>query len=107
MSTPTERSEVYLTRRWQSLRLSVLSAAGWLCQCEVCRSHGYTKPAELVHHVRPWQRASGALRQQLAFDRANLIAVSRDCHARIHQDDGQPPETKEWAKVVQSLIDEA
>ena len=106
MSTPTERSEVYLTRRWQQLRLVVLESAGWLCQCDDCRAHGYTKPAELVHHVRPWQRASGALRQRLAWDRANLIAVSRDCHQRIHSEDDKPPEDRAWATAVQSLIDE-
>ena len=107
MSTPIERREVYLTRQWQALRLSVLKSAGWLCQCGDCRAHGYTKPAEVVHHKERWQAASGALRQQLAFDRGNLVAVSRDCHQRIHSEDDKPPEDRAWATAVQSLIDEA
>ena len=72
MRTKSERAEVYNTRHWQGLRLDILSAAGWLCQCDDYRKHGLTKPADLVHHVKPWQRATGKLRQQLAFDRGNL-----------------------------------
>ena len=55
MSTAAERALVYHTRRWRALRTAVLRDAGYLCQCPDCQSDGRTMPAELVHHVKPWQ----------------------------------------------------
>ena len=105
MSTSAERAEVYLTRRWQRLRLAVLKNANWLCQCPDCRKHGLTKQADMVHHVERWQAATGDRRQELAFSRANLVAVSRDCHARLHKEDAKPPQSRAWAKAVHSLLE--
>ena len=106
MSTSAERAEVYLTRRWQRLRADVLKRANRLCQCPDCRQHGRTKQADLVHHVERWQAASGDRRQELAFNPDNLLAVNRDCHARVHAADARTPEDRAWATAVHSLIDE-
>ena len=109
MSTAAERRAVYGSRRWRALRLEVLEAAGWLCQCPDCESDGRTMGAELVHHVKPWQEGkTKAERQALAFDRGNLLAVSRRCHAQIHAaQKPQNPAAQQWAAFTFELLEVA
>lgn len=103
MSTPQERKEVYATKHWLALRADVLRSAGWLCQCAECKTLGLTKGADMVHHVVPWQDATGRERQRLAFDRGNLLAVNRDCHAKIHSNNVAP---NPWDGLVAQTLNE-
>ena len=110
MSTRAERRAVYGSRRWQRLRALVLYEAGYLCECPDCYQDGKrtrTIGAELVHHVRPWQEGkTAAAREKLAFDRANLLAVSRRCHADIHA--AMRPQTQaaqQWAALTSELME--
>ena len=107
MSTRAQRRAVYGSRRWRALRLQVLEAAGWLCQCPDCTRDGLTMGAELVHHIEPWDATGLTKIERLAraFDRKNLLAVSRRCHAAIHAAD-KPQAAQEWAAFTAELIGE-
>ena len=59
LSTRAQRRAVYGSRRWRALRLQVLEAAGYLCQCPDCTRDGLTMGAELVHHIEPWDAIWG------------------------------------------------
>ena len=101
MSSLAERQLVYGTKRWRSLRALVLKRDGWLCNCAFCADSGDTRPAELVHHIRPWQQTMDL---ELAFDIKNLIAVSRHCHSKLHDSDGSLTEESDWDRAVQQLL---
>ena len=78
MSTPAERREVYGTKRWLLLRLSVLEAANR--RCAVCGRAG----ADTVDHLKPL-RAGGD-----PWDPDNLRAVCRPCHSAKHSAGRRP-----------------
>ena len=98
---------MYHTPRWRALRAAVLHEAGYLCQCPDCKSDGRTMGAELVHHKKPWQKGKTKKeRLALAFDRKNLLAVSRNCHAAIHAAE-KPQAAQEWADFTNQLLEVA
>ncbi len=107
MSSLAERQAVYGTRKWRSLRALTLKKAGYLCQCAECRAHGLTKAAELVHHVTAWQHVAEHERMQWAFDPENLMAVSRDCHARLHakhDESAKDVHERGWDRLVKQTM---
>ncbi|UCG81462.1 MAG: HNH endonuclease [Desulfobacterales bacterium] len=60
--------------RWQKLRKYILRRNP-LCQCQDCRDQGRHTPADMVHHIdgNPLNNSS-----------SNLMAMSMDCHRRLH-----------------------
>jgi 5-methylcytosine-specific restriction protein A len=70
------------TWRWQKLRRAKLSADPL---CEECRKMGRAVRAEQVHHIVPIESVrSFEAMKALAYDRANLMSVCKECHAKIH-----------------------
>ena len=78
MSTAAERREIYCTPRWRALRRAVLEDEN--CRCRLCGRAG----ADTVDHIRSIRRG-GAV-----WDRGNLRAVCRLCHAAKHAAGGPP-----------------
>lgn len=65
-------------------RIATQAAANGLCQAESMHAAGCDGYGTQAHHVQP--RSKGG-----SDDRANLIWVHADCHARIHS---RPNEAK-------------
>ena len=111
MSTRAERRAVYGSRRWQRLRFEVLQEAGFLCECADCKGElgqpPRTMQAELVHHVKDWKKGrTPEEREALAFDRGNLLAVNRRCHAAIHAAERpQSQAVQQWAAFTGELME--
>lgn len=74
------------TQRWRKLRMVKLQAQP-LCECEECKEHNKITPAEAVHHIIPVESVTTIEQMEvLMFDFNNLMSVSHECHARIHQE---------------------
>ena len=76
----TER-ELFNSRRWQSLRSSVLRRDSYLDQIE--KRFGRRRTAETVHHIFPREWFP-----EYTFEPWNLISLSRATHNRLHDRDG-------------------
>ena len=66
--------KLYYTARWKALRRAVLDRDSW--KCTDCGRHGRME----VHHIR--HTAKGGK----MWDPANLRALCRDCHFRLHRE---------------------
>lgn len=74
------------TQRWRTLRLKKLQAQP-LCECEECKEHDRITLATEVHHIVPVESVTTIEQMEvLMFDFNNLMSVSHECHARIHQE---------------------
>lgn len=74
------------TARWRALRLKKLQAQP-LCECDECKEHGKITPATEVHHIEPVEAAPTIEQMEIRmFDWYNLMSVSHECHARLHQE---------------------
>lgn len=69
--------DVYQTPRWKALRLEVLEAAHYLCQCDHCAKLPCPLPASTVDHKIPHRGDPGLL-----WSRDNLQAMNDVCHSR-------------------------
>ena len=65
---------VYSSKRWRTLRASILSANP---QCVICAKRGKLTPATVVDHIKPHKN-----NERLLWDRNNLQAVCKRCHDR-------------------------
>ena len=92
MSTKQERKLVYNTKRWRALRLEVMSESNW--QCSKCG-----RAAKDVHHIRPMSRGGAP------WDRSNLEAICRACHAAAHTEHKPPvPDSvTAWRGLVNAM----
>ena len=66
----------YKTQLWENVRASCLARAHGLC--ERCGS-----PASVAHHIE-WLTPKNITDQRIRLGLDNLMAVCRDCHAKIH-----------------------
>lgn len=96
-------STLYDTKQWKRLR-------NWYIMqhplCEIHLKHGISKPAQEVHHARPWALGKTEDEQrELCFSEYNLISVCQSCHKQLHNecnfnngrlDDCVPPECLEY-----------
>lgn len=75
-------SDFYTSGKWKRLASNILKTQG---ECQICKSnHRYGK-AEIAHHVNTVRQHPELALSELAPDGSkNIIAVCRDCHARIH-----------------------
>lgn len=74
------------TARWRKLRMVKLQSQP-LCECEECKEHGRITPATEVHHIEPVEAATTIEQMEIRmFDWYNLMSVSHECHARLHQE---------------------
>ena len=62
-------------RHWQKLRVMHLRQHPL---CEICKSAGVIREAELVHHLK-----SVNDRPDLRLHADNLVSLCRDCHAKV------------------------
>jgi 5-methylcytosine-specific restriction protein A len=69
--------DLYASPQWRRLRAQVLREADYICQCDDCQRAGLVLPANTVDHVRPHRGNS-----RVFWDRANLRAMSAECHSR-------------------------
>jgi len=77
---PTASDRIYRgNSRWQRLSKAIRQ------QRRVCE-HCHEALSEHVHHIKTLDE-----RPDLAFDPANLLALCRPCHDRIHADRGDRP----------------
>ncbi len=73
-----ESKTFYNSIRWRAVRDEVMTAAYGLDEVEFAAGRGVK--GELIHHIYPLRE-----RPDLALDPSNLICVSTETHARIHQ----------------------
>ena len=73
-----ESKTFYNSIRWHATRDEVMAAAYGLDEIEFSNGRGIK--GELVHHIYPLRE-----RPELALDPGNLICVSAETHAWIHQ----------------------
>lgn len=66
-------------RAWKRIRDSYVAQHPF---CEQCYDKGVLVETEEVHHKKP-------LSQGGTHDRSNLIALCKECHARIHAESGE------------------
>ena len=57
----------YQGRDWRRASYACRERAGWLC--EICKAEGFTKAAQLAHHVKPVLKGGAKL------DEENLQAL--------------------------------
>ena len=96
-------STLYDTKQWKRLR-------NWYIMqhplCEIHLKYGISKPAQAVHHTRPWSLGKTEDEQrELCFAEDNLLSVCNACHNQLHSecnfingrlDDCTPPECVEY-----------
>lgn len=83
------------TRRWQSVRHSVLERDGW--KCRTCSKRGRLE----VHHVK-----RVADHPELSFDPANLTTLCSSCHSiQTNIELGRKPDPRRalWRNAVADL----
>lgn len=88
----------YHSRQWKAaqasyMRLPVVTRRG-ICpplMCERCYElTGQLVPAEIVHH-KTFLSPENIGDPSVTLSHDNLMRVCRDCHARLHADDGYVP----------------
>ena len=62
-----QRRKFYSSREWRRASYAARERAGFLCQR--CKAEGFTKAAQLVHHVKPVSEGGAKL------DEKNLQAL--------------------------------
>lgn len=78
-----ERMAIYNSARWRKLREAKMISDPL---CEMCLSHGVTRPATDVHHIQSFMDAKDMeTRKVLAYDTSNLMSLCDECHSRIHK----------------------
>ena len=53
-------------------------------QCQECKRFGKAEAGDVVHHILPVERCTGA-RERLKLDSRNLITLCRKCHNAMHE----------------------
>ena len=75
-------SELYATKQWKKLRNCYITQHPI---CEIHAKYGIIKPAETVHHVRPFMLGKTLEEQKkLCYDENNLQALCKSCHKQVH-----------------------
>ncbi len=82
-----ERMEIYNTARWRELRAAKFRANPL---CEKCLEEGRVKPTEDIHHKVSFMSVYDRdQRLRLAFDYENLMSLCKQCHQKLHNQEGQ------------------
>ena len=75
-------SKFYNSLAWHRLR-GYFFKMHPLCSC--CLLHDVVKPAENIHHKKPFLRGKTEEEQwKLFLDEHNLMSVCRSCHDKLH-----------------------
>ena len=78
-----QRQHVYQSGLWRPLRDAYLMAHPL---CEDCQAAGRVRVATEVHHVVSFMlMPEGPLRDELAYDAGNLVALCGECHRARHR----------------------
>ena len=73
----------YNTKQWKNLRNYYIRRNPL---CEICLSKGIVKPANEVHHIRPFLSGrTDEERWQLLTDEDNLQSLCYKCHDEVHR----------------------
>lgn len=68
---------IYKSKRWQTLRRSVLARDGYKCQ--ISKRYGKNVPANTCHHIFPVEQFP-----EYKWQSWNLISVSHEIHNELH-----------------------
>lgn len=78
------RQKIYNSAKWKALRIAKLQQQPL---CEECERIGRITPAEHVHHVHTFMRATNEIELlELAYDYSNLMSLCAECHNRLHRE---------------------
>ncbi len=88
MSTATERKEIYLKPRWRRLRMTILRAAGGICQS--CHKRAATE----IHHKHPIREGGDT------WNPANLIPLCHSCHMAEHPPSPLASARRAWRELA-------
>lgn len=72
-----DKEAFYQSRRWKSLRQSILRRDKY--QCQICKRYGRHTEAKEVHHIEHLEDNPAR-----AYDPTNLISLCHACHRRAH-----------------------
>ena len=93
--TRAEQRRFYQSREWRRASYACRERARWLCGR--CASEGFTKAAELAHHIKPVKDGGEKLAEE------NLEAICFTHHELEH---GRANEQKRaWGRYLQELMD--
>ena len=81
----------YSSKAWQTCRNEYAKQAHYLC--EECLKHGIYRPGEIVHHKIELDPIN-IEQPEIALSFSNLELLCRDCHAKMHEQEGG-----RWAEV--------
>lgn len=87
------RQKSYQTKQWKNLRSLYLYEHPL---CEICEQNGKVTPTEDIHHKKsPFERGiSEEEKQYRLLDWNNLMALCKECHSHIHNQQQQTIITK-------------
>jgi 5-methylcytosine-specific restriction protein A len=90
------RIKFYNTQKWRDLRKTYMMEHPL---CESCLAKGKIVPAEDIHHKKSFIQ-DGEIKWELGYDYNNLMALCKDCHGQLHQEEKGfvPPE-----KIIEAL----
>lgn len=75
----------YNSKLWQQTRDYIMMRDGYMCQChKIFGGEPCGEPAQEVHHII-WLNPKNINDANITLNPDNLIAVSTDCHFRIHK----------------------
>lgn len=95
------RHKAYNQVAWRKLRIQYLMLHP--C-CERCLQKDKVTAATDVHHIKSPFR-NGVCDQKLFLDETNLMALCKECHSEIHQEQkGRTPE--QIIKILEELFNE-
>lgn len=75
------RQKIYQSAEWKKLRLAKLQQDPL---CELCLSKGIVTEAVDVHHIDSFTKYDGTKKLALAYNYANLLALCKQCHQKLH-----------------------
>lgn len=92
-ATPTQaaamRRKVYNSQRWRDLRMLKFT---YNPLCELCQREGRVALADDIHHIRSFNDAASMSEALfLAYDYDNLMSLCKQCHKRLHDEQGRHP----------------
>ena len=74
----------YTSAAWLRKKEKILRRDKYLCID--CKRFGKKTPAELVHHIQPYEEFP-----ELALDEKNLVSLCGACHSKRHPEKGKAP----------------
>lgn len=79
-----KKDQYYHSKYWKNLRTAYITDHPL---CERCLKKGFSRPAEEIHHIRPFLTGvTDEDRWDLLLNPNNLMALCERCHHEVHNE---------------------